>query len=368
MIRRISAFITALLVSGAAVWGQVKITPPTVVGNPGGVDTLLATTAQQLERDIDAEISQYYRQPKLAQAVANAGAATVHIGSQRSYIDYRAFSAVFGGGLTFTVPGLDNSAIQKAAKTLQQERDLYTAVAFQPAFSLGVRLGVFSDKLDDWYVNVKFGSLKLGEGALAPGLTYNSLTVGALVNYQLLETRRLPLGFLRWRGLSLGSGITYQQNEAAYSFEFGAVSQPVDLDRNGTNESRMTLKPEISAVAASNSVVIPIEANTGVRILWLLDLSVGAGVDLTFGGSRVDLKIATPVTVNNRSSISNAINDGAVAISAGTKDERPTILRPRLSGALALNLGPVKLEVPAMVYFEPNGNTTMFGLTLGIVW
>ena len=368
MTRRILAFITALLVSGAAVWGQVTITPPTIANDPLGVNKVIATAVEEMQKKVNAEIERYTSQPRLARAVANTGAATAHIGSQRTYLDYRTFAAVFGFGTTISAPGLTTGVVQKAQTTLQNEGDLYAMLAIQPAASLGIRLGVFSDKLDRWYVSAKFGMLKLSEEqlrAFAPGLSYDSLTVGALVNYQLLGTRRLPLGFLRWRGLSLGSGLVYQQNTATFRLKFGDVNQSFNF---GGSTRRVTLKPEISAIAASNSVVIPLEANTGVRILWLLDLSLGAGVDLTFGGSKVDLKIGSPVKLDSRLGALGRITDGSVAVSAGSKDQRPTILRPRLSAAVAFNLGPVKLDVPAMLYFEPDGNTAVFGINLGLVW
>ena len=371
MTRRTPLFITMLLVSGAVVWGQVTITPPTVAGNPGGVNERIERATKAMETSVIDKIEQFTSQPKLARAVANTGAATAHVGSQRTYIDYRTFAAVFGFGVTISTPGLTSGVLQNAQTTLQKEGDLYSMVALQPAASFGMRLGTFSDKLDKWYVSAKLGLLKLSEEQLrsiTPGLSYDSLTVGALVNYRLLNARQLPFGFLRWRGISLGSGLVYQQNTATFRLAFGEVPQPFDFDGVGSAESRLTLKPEISAIAASNSVVSPLEANTGVRVLWALDLSLGVGVDLTFGGSRIDLKIASPVEVENRSSVRRRITNGSAAVNAGSKDQGPTILRPRLSAAAALNFGPVKLEVPAMIYFEPDGNTTVFGINLGLVW
>jgi hypothetical protein len=35
---------------------------------------------------------------------------------------------------------------------------------------------------------------------------------------------------------------------------------------------------------------------------------------------------------------------------------------------VGLNLGPVKLDVPMMLYFDSEGNSAMVGVNLGIVW
>lgn len=361
MNRKTLLFIATILLIGSVAWGQVTIVAPTVDGNVTA-NNALRGAANDLEDDINAQIAAYLNQPLLAQAIGNAGAASVHIGSQRSYIDYRGFAAVVGVGAAVTVPDIGTSVADDAITTLEQDGDLYAALAVQPSASLGFPLGFVSD---DLYVNFKVGAVNLDETLLGDGLSYSAFNIGALVNYQLLETRQLPLGFLRWRGLSLGSGIIYQQNEATFDIEFGAVSQPVDLDGGGP-DGQLTVDPVLSAVASSRSVVIPLEANTGLRILWLIDVAVGAGVDISFGGSEVDLQIQGPITVDGASGFD--INEGSASVGAGTSGDGPDILRPRLMGSVGVNLGPVKIGVPAMLYFDGDGNTVVAGVNVGIVW
>ena len=204
-------------------------------------------------------------------------------------------------------------------------------------------------------------------------MAYNAFSVGALVNYQILETRSLPLGFLRWRGVSLGSGFIYQRNELTYELGFGEVTEPVDvgadLDGDGSNDVwNLTMEPVINAVASSNSVVIPLEATTGLRILWLFDVNIGAGVDLAFGGSEVELAIDSPVTIEGAESTSVNFTDGSANVTAGTDGDGPDFIRPRITGGVGVNLGPVKIDVPMMYYFDQDGNSAMVGVNVGIVW
>jgi hypothetical protein len=58
---------------------------------------------------------------------------------------------------------------------------------------------------------------------------------------------------------------------------------------------------------------------------------------------------------------------GTAAFGISTS-EGPQFLRPRLTGGVGLNLGPVKLDVPMMLYFDSEGNSAMVGVNLGIVW
>lgn len=365
MNRKTLLFIATILLIASVAWGQVTIVPPTVSGT--GADTAandsLRIASGNLEDDINAQIAGYLNQPLLAQAIGNAGAASVHVGSQRSYIDYRGFAAVVGGGFAFSASSFSPSIADDAITTLEQDGDLYAAVAVQPSASLGFPLGFISD---DLYVNFKVGAISLDETLLGDGISYSAFNIGALVNYQLLETRQLPLGFLRWRGLSLGSGIIYQQNELTFDLAFGAVSQAVDSDGDSTDDTTITVDPVLSAVASSNSVVIPLEANTGLRILWLIDVAVGAGVDVSFGGSEVDLQINGPVTIV--APAAGTATDGSVNVGTGTSGDGPDIIRPRVMGSVGVNLGPVKVGVPAMLYFDEDGNTGLIGLNVGIVW
>jgi len=374
--------LAALIPGVVRAQDYVTITPPRVVpGSTGyGVlvesalnDALLLATAD-LEAEIDLQLEPYIGQDMLALGFANAGATAAHVGTQRSFNDYKHFALTVGTGVALSAPSSDPSVIEQAVLDIETAGDFYFGMATQPiAAALGINLGRFVNNL---YGTVKVGYASIPAGMLAEEFSFESLAAGFMLDYQLLETRRLPLGFLRWRGLTVGSGLIFQQNESVFEIDFPVdpVTQEAALDPLGldptipdTLVTELQVEPTLRLAATSSSWSIPLEATTGLRILWFFDINIGAGVDLAFGSSDIGLDITSPVTVTENTGIVQ-FEEGSVAIDAGTAGDGPQFIRPRLTGGVGLNLGPVKLDVPVMYYFDEEGNSAMVAVNLGIVW
>ena len=367
-----------VLVLPGLLFAQVTIKPPTVV--PGSSDfgsiieqeinQILILASLELQNQIDMEIDHYLGQDDLSRGFANAGASAAHIGTQRSFKDYKLFAFTLGTGFALSAPSSDPTLIEQAINDIEDEGDIYFGAATQPiAASLGINLGHFVDNL---YGTIKFGYADIQEGTLTDDFSFKSLSLGAMLDYQLLKARQLPIGFLRWRGLSVGSGLLYQRNESIFIINFPVdpvETDTIDLPDPYTDLSTvLEVDPELTLGASSSSWSIPIEATTGLRILWLLDVNLGAGVDLAFGGSDIDVTIGSPVRASQSSDYEMNFTEGSVEIDAGTEGNGPQLIRPRLTAGLSLNLGPVKLDVPLMYYFDTEGNSAMVGVNAGIVW
>ncbi len=356
---------------------QVTIVPPTVTVPSsvpfydvieGIINDQLDTAANDMENQINTEIGPYIGQDSLVTGFANAGAAAAHSGTQRAYNDYKAFALTVGTGFALSAPSSDPSILEQALADIETEGDIYFGAAFQPvSASLGINMGWL---VDDLYATVKFGYANLSDGTISQDFSFKTMTIGTLLNYQLLQSRQLPLGFIRWRGLSLGSGVLYQSNESVFKIEFPIDDQNVSFDTGyiGTLNADLTVAPELTIGASSKSVSIPLEATTGFRLLWLLDISVGAGVDIAFGSSAVDLAVDSPVIVEQNSTLDLTFNEGSVSVDAGTDGDGPQIMRPRLTAGVGLNLGPVKIDFPMMYYLDSEGVSAMVGANVGIVW
>ena len=366
---RTALIVLLLLLTTATAWGQVTIVAPTVSGaNTDFVEALqdeINNAIDILETDVISEIEQYFDLPLLAQGVADSGAAASHIGTQRSFIDYQRFAIVVGGGLAASLYTTDPDIITDLADEIEQG-DVYAGAAIQPiVVSFGFRPRFISDRL---YTNVKLGYADVGDGDIADGVAFNSLSLGLLANYRLIETRSLGAGVLRWRGISLGSGVVYQRNELEIDLDFGEVDEPIDVDAGGVERSLiMTLDPVLTAKVTSDSIVVPLEVTTGLRIAWLLDLNVGAGIDLSFGNSEITLGINSPVILDGDTS-DIEVTPGSIAVNEGTKGDGPEFVRPRLTAGVGLNLGPVKVDFPLMYYFDKEGNSFMAGVNVGLVF
>ncbi|MFP4407766.1 MAG: Lsa36 family surface (lipo)protein, partial [Spirochaetaceae bacterium] len=223
-------------------------------------------------------------------------------------------------------------------------------------------------------------------GTIADEVAFNSLSLGLGATYQLVETKQLPLGFLRWRGISLGSGLLFQRNQTDITIEVTDepfTSEPVtfgdvgftDADLTGTGLTSASeigtieVSPTLTAAIESRTYAIPLEVSTGVRILWLLDVNLGAGIDLVFGSSGFNLGAGAEAEFVPSDAAAPYVSSvpGSASFSASSS-EGPQFLRPRLTGGAGLNLGPVKLDVPLMLYFDSEGNTLMAGVNVAIVW
>lgn len=366
-------FTLVLMLAAATTWGQVTIVAPTVSGPQVWVDDLNAAinnAVDDFQTDLIAEIEQYFDLPLLAQGVADSGAAATHIGTQRSFIDYQRFAIVVGGGLAASVYTTDPDVIRDLSDELE-EGDIYAGAAVQPiVVSFGFRPRFISDRL---YTNIKVGYADVADGVIADGVSFNSLSVGLLANYRLLQTRSIGAGVLRWRGVSIGSGVVYQRNELVIDLDFGEVSETVQYDGDGdpgqaSPEFLMTLEPVLTAKVSSDSIVVPLEVTTGLRVAWLLDFNVGAGIDLSFGNSEITLGINSPVILEGDDMTDIDVTPGSATVDAGTKGDGPEFVRPRLTAGVGLNLGPVKVDFPLMYYFDKEGNSFMAGVNVGLVF
>lgn len=341
----------------------------------------LGVVENELENSPD--VQRFTNLGLLAEGFANAGAASSHLGTPRAFSDYRSFALVFGTGLAAAAPGVDASALTDAADQVEEEGNVYVGGAIQP---ITVGLGV---NIDRWVSKtrayVKVGYFDLPFGSVADEVAFNSLSIGVGASYQIIETRQLPLGFLRWRGVSLSSGILFQRNQTDVKIDvtdtafesgevtFGAIDGYNDGDIPEINTSdplgTIEVSPTITAAIESRTYSIPLEASTGLRILWLLDLNVGAGIDLVFGSADLDFgadsDVAFVPSTVAQPYIQSSPGNANFNISAS---EGPQFARPRITGGMGLNLGPVKLDVPLMLYFDSEGNTLMGGVNVAVVW
>lgn len=354
------------------------------------LDSFLQSTAiGELESEIenDPDLQKYSTLPLLTKAAANAGSAAAHLGTQRAFSDYRVFALVVGTGAGLAAPGVDPAAIAGVTEDLETEGDIYVGAGIQPVTaSLGINLSRWIPRTR---ADVKLGFANIAEGTIDEGLSFNALSVGVGANYQLLQSRQLPLGFVRWRGLTLASGFMYQRNETNLTVEVAdssfdqaityadlgltdsevSVATSGDITTASTELAVLSVSPSVAVGLESKTYTIPLEVSTGLRLLWLLDVNLGAGVDLVFGESELTFGADARVDVESGPGADQYIDTTPGSVGFGvTNTEAPQFFRPRITGGVGVNLGPVKLDVPLMMYFDADGNTVMAGVNVGIVF
>ncbi len=159
---------------------------------------------------------------------------------------------------------------------------------------------------------------------------------------------------VRWIGLDVTSGVEYTRwsLDAADGIENDfTVGNMMEYDLQMTSAGSFNL--------TSNALTLPIELTTGFRVLGLLSIYGGVGVDFTYGTSSVDAALTGVVTNDDTGS---DVNVGSVSITAdGENDGSPTALHA-LVGA-QVNLWKVKAFVQGNVA-PTQAASVSFGLRL----
>jgi len=290
------------------------------------------------------------------------------------------------GGQT---PSFDPNTLSSIPDTIADDPDIYAGIAPSVAYlNLGINaekvFGLFSDDLGNmfkkFYFNVKFGALSYSYSDGSNSLEMKSANFGLGVNYQLIAPKNIGFGLLKWRGVSLGSGINYQSNSIEFNSKMDTITQaytsaiPIAYGgyTAGSADVTATLAatPEVQLGIKMSTFSIPLEATTSVQMLWVLNMNVGAGIDLVFGKTDITATANSDFTVNDLAvdgapSINYDTVPGTVTLDASTKGSKPSFARARLMAGMGLQAGPVKLDVP-LYYYLASG--LAIGMSVGIVW
>lgn len=310
-------------------------------GNPisnAGTDALFA--------DLNNTVGKYTNQKQLALGSANAGVYSSSAATQRGYQGYDLFAISVGTMIGVQAPSLNPGYYSKIGSELKANGDLYAGAAWNPlVFQLGINAAALSDAFKDFYFALKFGSLKVKVG----DFQFDSFIIGALANYQLINDHSIGANSLKWRGISVGTGLIYQSNKIDLKLPFNG-----QLFNGGIYQVKLD---SIDTGIETTAFIIPVEATTAVRLLYILNLSVGAGFDLAAGSSKIKL--------GNTSTVTAGAIGGRLVVDGSTTGDGPTILRPKVTAGVGLGIGPVVIDLPVTYYLMSGFNA---GLTFTIVW
>ncbi|MBN2158140.1 MAG: hypothetical protein JW807_02000 [Spirochaetes bacterium] len=281
----------------------------------------------------------YQRQAKLVKGFANASAYSAHVATVRGYQGYDKFCITAGTMAAAQVPAtsLDLGYYKKLGDRLTKEGDIYVGVAWNAwSLNVGVKLPA------DFYISAKFGKLTYSYW----DFDFDGMNAGGMINYQLVKQKAPPVKFILWRGLSIGTGFIWQYNNTLYHYR----SIP-------TASGIFAMKPVLKIYAKSESYVIPLELSTAIRLLWVINIHVGGGIDFAWGSSRL-----------NYSSY-GAITDGSMVglytVYGRQGGTGPTKFLPKVFCGPGFSFGPVIIDIPFTYYFNNGFN---LGVTLGVVW
>lgn len=360
-----------LSVAVSAFSQNIKIdgTPPTIAGNPNGINEKLNDAFNGLKEELRKQIGSLNTEPKnLIQAFGNASVYASHGATQRGFGGYKTFAATLGPAFGFQLPisPFEIADFFSGGDPLQGIFDdgdltfginpqaINAQISFNTSFLLknlylGLRIGYTPD----------FGSM-IGDMMGGMNLSFNNFLIGVTANYQLIPSLNL-FGLLTWRGVNLGTGLLIQNTKLDIAYGVGVIDQP--LDPTLTNTS-LQIDPNLYFNMKITTVTIPLEAMTAVKLLFL-NVPIGIGADVAFGKSEMNIGMNSDIKIIDPNNYIGSTEPGYLAISAGG-EMSPQFFNLKLMTGIGFNFGPVIIDIPITWYFADNGLN--FGLTVGVAF
>lgn len=298
---------------------------------------------------LDSITGKWENPENMTTAFGDATAHAMNAGSFNGYQNYKLFAVGFGVVGSMHADSPSPAAMFDAFGELAGAGDTNFGVGAGSAINVGIAGKVLkpfigADFLSKMYFNAKFMTLS---GSFGDNYSYKATTVGLGANYKLLDN--LNLIVLKLRGVSVGSGFYVNKN----THEFRDFNMSI-------NTGAFTWDPTLDFDMTATTYTVPLEVSTSAQVLWLLNLTLGAGADVTFGSS--ELKMYT----NETTLQGTGITDESITID-GSVEGTPTAIAGKVFGGLGIGLGPVKLDVPVTVYLG-NGGGFATGLSAIIVF
>jgi hypothetical protein len=276
---------------------------------------------------------------------ADSSAFASHGATQRAYGEYKLFAFTIGPTVGVRLPGSPFNAvedIQNIATTLNEDGDVKAGLDVQAlSGQVGINTSIFLP-FDGLYLGVRFGYFNL---TAVDNLDFQTFHVGAVASYQVFKG--IDAGVFDWRGLTVGTGFLFQKSTLGYTYDLGKID----------GGAGVTANPVLDFDMAITTYTIPVEVTTSIQVLWVLNLGLGAGVDIAFGQNDVDIAMNSGVNYSTS-------QIGTITVEGGGS-MTPTILNPKIMANVGFKFGPVILDIPVTYYFF---NGLSAGVTLGVVF
>ena len=360
--------ILSLTVSGTLFAQVVDYIPPKLDGEHEDIDDINAELAKlfdDLAHEIREELGVMITSPeKLIGAFANSSVFASAGATQRGYAGYRALAVSAGPMLGFQLPVSPTDFIKDvdgAMDNLFTDSDVALGANVQLMNAqIGINLSRFL--LNGLYVGAKVGFMNLP----IEDYNFSTLSVGGMVNYQLLRRFSLPLRFIQWRGINIGTWLIYQTTTLDFDY-------PLETELEGGSETIEVMGHVVSVDTEANmhmkfnirTYTIPVEVMTSIRLLWFLNLAVGAGVDIGFGSASLNVGGSMVTHFTELPEDMEQERPGTVSINMGGS-AGPTAINPKIMAGVGFTLGPLFLDFPLTYY--PSDNGYNFGVTVGVVF
>lgn len=264
-----------------------------------------------------ADVQEFLRVSANAQALSNKGLG----------VDYAADPSlvIFGAAIAASADAGD-ADLQSIA---EPDAALRAGAGAQLALMAGLNLSVIGLPSVTAYANGLYHPWSSGD---LSGEFYN---VGGHVQISLVDPKGVGL---EWMGLKVTSGIEISRMVLELEDE-QASSAPIAVGGNSyqiRSVANGTLRLEQTAFN------IPFEATTGLTVASLVSVYGGIGLDLMFGGARIDAALDATMEADNPVMEGETLDVGTARIEASEEGD-PNKFFPRFLVGAQVHLGPVNV-------------------------
>lgn len=384
--------LTAIQIYAATI-DQTQSTPPTITITEiygttdaatlnaigAGINAQIATAFTSLVDQGNAELAIYEDQEKIAKGFANASVYASRAATQQGYQDYSLFAITTGVMLGIQLPSMDSNYYTKTdqvQKEIEENGDLYVGVGTGLVYSnVGIHAGFINPYLWDLYFNFSYGEFTVNAKNISEdleGSSAKSQLIAGGVSYSLINSKTIVPVLLTWRGLSFSTGFVYNKTDVNFQVEMLTLTQPVsyDFSISGTDYNvtgNLTLDHSFLTKLHTETYSIPLEINTSVKLISVLNLNLGIGGDYNFGSSQIQIKADGDITTDiaDNPDMTATVQPGKIVITGKTKKTAPSMIDGRVMAGVGFNILPLKIDVPVTYYFDKG---FAVGVTAGIIW
>jgi hypothetical protein len=293
---------------------------------------------------------------KFIQAMGNSAVYANYGATQRGYGGYDKFAITAGSMIGIQLPtGIAKlmNEIENLGDNIIEEGDLDFGIS-QQVLNLQVGMNT-SFLLKGLYLGAKISYFNLPN--LLEEFSYRNFSIGVTGNYQLVRPISIAK-VITWRGISLGSGLIFQNSKLGMSFSFSDFSEEV------SEGAKIEMNTPASLNFNINTITIPLEVVTAVKLVFL-NVHLGLGADLAFGKSNLNFGMDTAFHLEDLPAGVTESQKGEISVNAN-ESKAPTFFNFKIMTGLGFSLGPVVIDIP--ITFYPMKNGYNIGITAGLTF
>lgn len=322
-----------------------------------------ANLSPLVESTLNTELAKYSYVPELTKGFGNANTYASHASTLRGYQNYDLFAISVGSMVSVQAPNSEPD-FYKDIQDEMDEGDVYAGVGVTPlVVQAGINLGFV---LDGLYVSFLFGKLHTNIDQGDFKIDHNANIIGGHINYSIISEKSILARSLLWRGVSLGAGFIHTDNSLEFYNKLDKIDDSTVIAPYTISYS---IDPSVNFELETKSNIIPVEIYTSLRLLWFLNIGVGAGFDYV-ATSRTDFSLSSAgdvvVTGQSPAGPPDYVGQtGKITVDADTSGIKSDKYRKKILANVGFSIGPVFIDIPASYYLD---NGYAIGLTAGFVW